>query len=145
MKRHVPVDKRVAFLQEAERLISLPDGWTRGAPARDARGKVVDFDSQHATQYCAFGAICKATARGNLEVSQRSLYIKILCADLAEAIACSGSVWDKFRAMWCLRFGHDILMLIARWNDRNCHNMVVATFKKAIEALEAEAEVAARR
>lgn len=50
-----------AILTKARDLISSPKNWTQGCPARAGDGTHVSYTSKNAKQFCAVGAIYRAT------------------------------------------------------------------------------------
>lgn len=51
---------KIEVLQKAKELISNPDRWTQGSPARDIDGGEVEPDDSNAHTFCILGAISKA-------------------------------------------------------------------------------------
>lgn len=52
----------IDVLRKARELIARPEGWTKRANARDARGGIVGVGSGRATCFCAVGALWHADA-----------------------------------------------------------------------------------
>lgn len=103
------------ILIAARELISVPERWTKGAMARDARGNSVPVGSKVANQFCSKGAVLHSCNRAG------------------------GGYFEAIRYLGLAM--HD---LVARWQDEHEHPEVLAAFDRAIELARQEEEAHGR-
>lgn len=118
------------ILKGARELIAKPEHWTQGTYARDAAGRVAYWADEDACQFCALGAIGKASRK-----NVWSLELAFVRAVLVAAIPDSVSIEERY---------------VPTFNDSHSHAEVLALFDKAIAseeeavaAVEADAQVPA--
>ena len=56
--------KQLELLDQIRALISTPETWCKDAAARNAKGKPVFFNSDHAVRWCVAGARCRVAVVG---------------------------------------------------------------------------------
>jgi len=93
------------LLIKAKSLIETPETWTQGTYAKDANGQSVTSFSTEATQFCAMGAIRRATS-------------------------CDAATFQRDKCYMAIRNAAG--MDLTDYNDTNDHMAVMAIFDKAI-------------
>jgi hypothetical protein len=94
-----------AILTRAHALIGEPSSWTRGAMARDLRGRPVEFESSRAVRFCVAGALLRAAhdlgvpeARDAYVNTPSGTAVHLTSTSVAAALLAAGSVGEK--AFW---------------------------------------------
>lgn len=103
----------VKYLIAAKALIDTPEKWTQEEMARDAYGKITDYEGESATCFCSLGAACKVTAGSGFTYGY-----------LVRALSAAGDG-----------------TYIVDFNDSHTHAEVMAVWDKAIDKAKAQAVV----
>ncbi|MBC2806583.1 hypothetical protein C3Y94_025875 [Rhizobium ruizarguesonis] len=101
------------ILAAGRELLSNPDHWTKGAPARDRKGEsIIPYDPK-ATCFCTIGAIHKVVGPQQLELKRQVVGYLIEALDT----------------------GHKVSAILSAFNDhpKTSHDQVLELWDKAIE------------
>jgi hypothetical protein len=105
-------------LLRAAELVAM--GWTRGTPARDAKGQKVRSTSQQATAWCVVGAVDRAL----YELFNLDVYDLLgLEVDAYDTALCPLEILNEFRRPLQRVLGRRDL---ANWNDHTCRGPAAA-------------------
>ena len=110
--------KSKLYLQDAQRLVDKPGGWTQHARARDDHYRPVPPNWSSATRFCVLGAVDRAV--GGIAVN----YVMF--------VRCMFILGERLPADWQPK--GEAASRLASWNDRNdtSHDDVRRLFAAAI-------------